>query len=113
MARIGVIETRECWSCGAQEQTVIHLYKECRRWRRERRKPNRELGQHCISRQPRPERKWLGSLLANERAVVPVLEFFFEKIRVLAADKKERELEWQKRSMYSIKKKEKKINFKY
>ena len=45
---------------------------------------------------------------------VPVLEFFFfENTRVLVADKKERELEWQKRSMYSIKKKEKKINFNY
>ena len=35
LARIGVIETPECWWCGAQEQTVIHLYTECRRWRRE------------------------------------------------------------------------------
>ena len=45
LARIGAIEAPECWWYGAQEQTVIHLYTECRRWRRERRKLSRELGQ--------------------------------------------------------------------
>ena len=44
LARIGVMETPECWWCGTQEQTVIHLYTECRRWRRERKKLSRELG---------------------------------------------------------------------
>ena len=67
LARIGVIETPECWWCGAQEQTVIHLYTECRRWRRERRKLSRELGQHGISWQPRPERRWLGRLLGIDQ----------------------------------------------
>ena len=62
LARIGVIETPERWWCGAQEQTVIHLYTKCRRWRRERRKLSRELSQHGISWQPRSERRWLGSL---------------------------------------------------
>lgn len=37
---------------------------------------SRELGQQGISWQHRPERRWLGSLLANERAVGPVLRFF-------------------------------------
>ena len=69
LARIGTVETQECWWCGAQEQTVIHLYTECRRWKREQRKLKRELGQHGIRWQPRPERRWLGRLLANERAV--------------------------------------------
>lgn len=27
LARIGVIDTPECWWCDAHEQTVIHLYK--------------------------------------------------------------------------------------
>ena len=74
LARIGVIETPECWWCGAQEHTVIHLYTECRRWRREQRMLSSKLGHHGISWQPRPERRWLGSLLANERAVRPVLK---------------------------------------
>lgn len=26
LARIKAMETPECWWCGAQEQTVIHLY---------------------------------------------------------------------------------------
>ena len=75
LARIGAVETQECWWYGAQEQTVVRPYTECRRWRKERKKLSRELGQHGISWQPRPERRWLGSLLANERAVRPVLKF--------------------------------------
>lgn len=47
------MKTPEFWGRGAQEQTVIHPYTECRRWRRERRKPSRELGQHGISWQTR------------------------------------------------------------
>ena len=75
LVRIGVMETPECWWCRAQQQTVVHLYTECRRWRRERRKLNRELGRLGIGWQPRPERRWLGNLLANERAVRPKLQF--------------------------------------
>lgn len=65
LVRIGVIETLECWWGGAQEQTVIYLYSECPRWRRERTKPSRELGQHGISWQPRPERRLLGSFIGK------------------------------------------------
>lgn len=43
LARIGLIETPECWWCGAEEQTVEHLYARCRKWRRQRRKLVREL----------------------------------------------------------------------
>ena len=56
-ATIRVINTPECWWCGVHEQMVIHLYAECRRWRRERRKLNRELGQLRIGWQPRSERE--------------------------------------------------------
>ena len=56
----------------------MQLYTGCRRWRRERRKLSRELGQHGISWQPRPERGWLSSLLANERAIGPVLKFLID-----------------------------------
>lgn len=97
LARIGVMETPECWWCAAQEQTVIHLYTECRKWRRERRRLSRELGQLGISWQPRPERRWLGRLLANERAVGPVLKFL-EGTEVSSREgARERELEWQRK----------------
>ena len=98
LVRIGAVETSDCWWCGAQEQTVIHLYTECRRCRRERRKLSRELGQHGISWQPRPERRWLGSLLANERAVGPVLRFLKCTEVGSRAGARQRELEWQRRS---------------
>ena len=56
-ARIGVIKTPECWWCRAQEQTVIHLYTECQRWKKERKKLSKELGQLGIRWQPRPEKR--------------------------------------------------------
>ena len=98
LARIGAMETPECWWCGAQEQTVIHPYTECRRWRRKRRKLSRELGQLGISWQPWPARRWLGSLLANEQAVGPVLKFLKDTEVGSREGARERELEWQKRS---------------
>ena len=98
LARIGVIETPECWWCGAQEQTVIYLYTECRRWGREQRKLKKELGQHGISWQPRPERRWLGRLFANERAVGPVLKFLKDTEVGDREGARKRELEWQKKS---------------
>ena len=98
LARIGRIETPECWWCGAQEQTVFHLYTECRKWRKERRKLSRELSRLGISWQPRPERRWLGRLLANERAIGPVLEFLKRTEVGSRAGARERELEWQERN---------------
>ena len=92
------METPECWWCGAQEQTVIHLYTECRRWRRERKKLSRELGQRGITWQPLPEKIWLGSLLANERAVEPVLKFLKGTEVGSREGAREKELEWQRRN---------------
>ena len=37
LARIGRIETPECWWCREPVQSVEHLYTRCRSWRRERR----------------------------------------------------------------------------
>lgn len=34
LARIGAIETPECWWCGVLKQTVVHIYKKCWQWRR-------------------------------------------------------------------------------
>ena len=85
LARIGALETPKCWWCGASEQTVIHLYTECRRWRKERRKVVRELEKHSISWQSRAEKRWLAGLLANEQAVGPLLSFW--KARKLGVGK--------------------------
>ena len=70
-------------------------YTECRRWRREQRKLKRELDQNGVSWQPRPERSWLGRLLANERAVGPVLNFITNTEVGSRDGARERELEWQ------------------
>lgn len=97
LAKIGVINTPECWWCGAHEQTVIHLYTECRRWRKERRKLRRKLGRLAIRWEPRPGRRWLGGLLANERAIIPILQFL-KNTEVGSRNRTmERELEWQRR----------------
>ena len=92
------METAECWWCGAQEQTVIHLYTECRRWRKQRRKLSRELGQLGIRWQPRPEKRLLGNLLANERAIGSILQFLRNTEVGSRGRTKEREHEWQRRS---------------
>ena len=47
---------------------------------------------------PRPERRWLGRLLANERAIRPVLKFLKDTEVGSREGARERELEWQKRS---------------
>ncbi len=46
----------------------------------------------------RPKRSWLGRLLANERAVGPVLNFITNTEVGSRDGARERELEWQKKS---------------
>lgn len=76
LTRIGlIIEISECWWCGAAEQTVEHLYGRCRKWRRQRGNLVRELAKGNIQRQPQVERRWLASLLGDEKAVTPLLKF--------------------------------------
>ena len=75
LARIGVIETPECWWCKEVVQSVEHLYKKCRRGRKERRKLVRELDKEGVLWQAQGERKWLAGLLGNEKAVAPLLKF--------------------------------------
>ena len=69
LVRIGVIQTPRCWWCGTPEQTVEHFYARCRKWRKQRRKLVRELEKEGIRWQPQVERRWLGGLLGNEKAV--------------------------------------------
>ena len=98
LARIGVIETPQCWWCGRAEQSVEHLYTKYRRWRKERRKLLRALCKEGISWQGWTERKGLAELLANEKAMGPLLGFLKSTEVGEREGAKERELEWQRRS---------------
>lgn len=71
----GAIESAECRWCGDGEQSVLHLYTKCRKWRTERRALRKNPDKIGIQSQRRPERKWLAKLLANERAVGPILGY--------------------------------------
>ncbi len=75
MERIGVVESPECRWCGDGEQSVLYLYAKCRKWRMQRRVLKKDLHKMGIEWQRRPERKWLAELLANERAVGPLLSY--------------------------------------
>ena len=96
LARIGRIESPECWWCRERFQTVEHLYTKCRGWRRERRKLVRELGKEGVTWQARPERKWLADLLANEKAVTPLLGFLKATDVGAREGARERETEWER-----------------
>ena len=75
LERIGIKEIAECWWCGRADQSVNHLYTNCRKWRRERRVLKKELKVLGIGWQRRPENRWLANLLANEQAVGPLLKY--------------------------------------
>ena len=91
------LATPQCWWCGQAEQTVGHLYTKCRRWRKEKRKLIRSLYTDGISWQGRNERKGLAELLANERAIGPLLEYLKSTEVGGREGGKERELEWERR----------------
>ena len=84
--------------CGQAEQSVEHLYTKCRWWRRERRKLLRTLYKEGISWQGWTEKKGLAELLANEKAMGPLLGFLKSTGVGGREGAKERELEWQQRS---------------
>lgn len=77
---------------------MIHLYIECRRWRKERRKLIRELGKQGISWQTRPGKIWLASLLANEQAVGQFLKFLRSTEIGSREGAAQKELEWERRN---------------
>ncbi len=95
--RIGATETAECWWCGAAEQSVIHLYTKCRKWRAERRALKKNLGKAGIQWQSRPEKRWLAELLADRHAVGPLLEFLKNTQVESREDAAEKEEEWERR----------------
>ena len=98
LAKIGAIETPQCWWCGGAEQTVEHLYTKCRRWRQERRKLMKTLCKEGSSCQGWTERKRLAKLLANKKAMGPVLGFL-KALKVGGREgAREREEEWGRKN---------------
>ncbi len=98
LVRIGVIETPECWWCGATEQTVEHLYAQCRKWRKQRRKLVRELEKEGVKWQPQVERRWSAKLLGEEKAVAPLLKYLKTTGIGGREGARERELEWERKN---------------
>ena len=96
LARIEVIEAPDCWWCRETVQSVEHLYAKCRKWRKKRRKLVRELETEGITWQPQAERKWLAELLANEKAVAPLLGFLKITIVEEREGAREKEVEWKR-----------------
>ncbi len=82
---------------GAAEQSVIHLYTKCRKWRAERRALKKNLKKVGIQWQRRPEKKWLAELLADRYAVGPVLEFLKDTEVGNREGGREKETEWERR----------------
>ena len=95
--RIAATETAECWWCGNAEQSVIHLYTKCRKWRDERRVLRKNLGKAGIQWQRRPEKRWLAELLADKYAVGPLLEFLKHTEVGSREGGAEKEMEWRQR----------------
>ena len=79
-------------------QSVGHLYTRCRRWRKERRKLVRELEKEGVLWQAQAERRWLADLLANEKAVAPLLRFLKATGVGGREGARERELEWGRKN---------------
>ena len=96
LAGIGVIGTPGCWWCKETTQSVEHLFTKCRRWRKERRKLVRELEKEGVAWQIQGERKWVASLLGNEKAVAPLLNFLKRTDVGGREGARERELEWER-----------------
>ena len=72
------------------------LYTKCRQGRKERRKLVRGLRKEGISWQGRTERKRLAMLLANEKAMGPLLEFLKSTEVSGREGAREKELEWER-----------------
>ena len=87
---------QEKW-CGDAEQSVMHLYTKCRKWRTERRVLRRGLRRARIQWQRRPEKKWPAELLADKYAVGPLLEFLKDTEVGCREGGAERAAEWRQR----------------
>lgn len=98
LTRTGVIEAPEYWWCRVAKQTVEHLYIQCRKWRRQRRKLVRELEKRGVKWQPQVERTWLAGVLGGGKAVAPFSKF----LRTTGIGRRERardrELKWEQKN---------------
>ena len=97
LERIGAVETAECWWCGQAEQSVVHLFAKCRKWRKERKVLKKELRELGIGWQSRPERRWLANLLASEQAVKPLLGYLMATEVGSRGGDADRAAEWEER----------------
>ena len=98
LSKIGVIESPDCWWCKETVQSVEHLYTKCRKWRKERRKLVRELEKEGVIWQVQAEKRWLAGLLANEKAVAPLLKFLVGTEVGAREGAREREAEWARKN---------------
>lgn len=76
----------------------MHLYTKCRTWRTQRRILRKELRKIGIRWQRRPEKKWLAELLANERAIGPLLVYLKDTEVGSREGAVEKTMEWRRRS---------------
>ena len=74
------------------------MYTKCRRWRKERRKLVRELDKQRVLWQAQAERGWPAGLLANEKAVAPLLKILNANEVGGRKGARERELEWEQKN---------------
>ncbi len=80
LERIGAAESAECWWSEDREQSVLHLYTNCRKWRKERRVLKRNLDKLGIQWQRRPEKE-MASRAASKRAGGRTIIGIFERYR--------------------------------
>ena len=92
------MEKPECWWCKETVQSVEHSFTRCRRWRKEQRKPVRELEKEGVLWQAQAERRWLAGLLANKKAVAPLLRFLQATDAGGIEGAREKELEWERKN---------------
>lgn len=97
LARIGVTETPECWLYKEIVQLVEHVYTRCRKWRKEQRKLVRKLEKERVVWQAQGERRWLASLLGNNKAVRSLLKFLKTTGVGGREGARKKDLEWEKK----------------
>jgi hypothetical protein len=74
LMRIGKVVDARCWWCKRSEQTVAHLFLECRKWRTERETMMQKLRDKEVTTNETTGRRNVKTLF-GDNAVVDVLEF--------------------------------------
>ncbi len=76
---------------------IYYLYNKCRKWRREKRGLKKELKAPGIGWQRQPEERWIANLLANNKAVQPLLKYLMTTEVGGREEGVEKESEWERR----------------